>query len=998
MAKQTVLTKCPKCGLIFEAEYGGFLGGANVKCPKCNERFNVKEQSRQAVTCANCHKEVLFDATKGENQLCPVCHQPLFSQIAKITYQSILCPHCNRPNKVDTESESAQCVFCGKEFSPKLEIRKDESAAAVIQPDYDSPYMIWRYCDHNNNPLNRFPYASRLKVPEGMNALLLLNGKCQAPALPGSYLLSDSKLSLDEQLLLAVTNPDQTLTVDIFFVRTKFSKPALWADQPVPLTNAEGEVEGTVLLRGNTTLSIEDAKRFADYAGYKTETEQNLICVPPQGDSSSVRRLVHSASLNGTVEAIQYITKLNSWTYASLPAHRPEIEREAIRFINLRLAEAGLKALEVRLDVLNFEEDKDYYRRKRNRIDVIRFTEQMNRWESSELVVHQKDQQALSAQMVLGGSFWLKISDKDFYFTMPAVAQWVDAGVQENEVSRFWAEHINQLMKNVASNILQPLVDDTDADVRELHRYFHLLRRTMESYLNSRLQNDGLELKDFIMEQKEFHPSHALQLATQLVTHKSEAEITADMRAFDRKMGLQEDREALEDELAHDDLSERRDNLYHEQAERKAMHEKSAMDIEHDKKMYSVHVRLTEERAMRQMEHQDVEDELAWRERLSDLVHQSKMQGKIRSAEEVRLDWEQKKQLENAQLDEEIRKEEKIQQAEIRSEQTALQAQQQNDLAEAEHQRLLNDVMRRIAESNLSLQEKLDAYARLCASNKAQDENSQLVDVAKAKASAQYTLQHSSLVLSKEEKDLLEEMDKNAEEREERRKQAEFQREMQQQESQITHEMEKLKLEYEQEAKAAEMEERLYAQEAEIEKLKLMLEHYTAMGQQSADVRMAAVTAEALRAQAEKAYEANSAKAAREEEERRERARNEREDKYSEQAEHLLVKMWEIQSAMGKMQLETEQKKAESQAQVEAARAKAENGNMKDLIQAMEKMVHSLNSAMKRANRPAVPNQSTTGWTGGYQAPAPGTRQCPKCGKPVSTQANTCTWCGEYLG
>ncbi len=1004
MAKQTVQTGCPNCGLVFQAEIGGLFGGNNAVCPKCGEKFDVKREGRRVVTCVNCQKQVAVDPSKGSEALCPACQKPLFNLVAKETIKTIPCPHCGRPNQVDIESTSAECVFCKKTFSPQYEYYKQGDAPSTIQPNFSDEYTIWRYCDANGNPVNRFNYASHLIVPEGMSALLLYNGKCRAPVGPGKYLLSDTRLSLNEQLEQAVTGADQTLTLDIYFVRNQFSEPAYWSDQDIPLTNDQGEVEGAVHLQGQTMLAVVDAKKLAEYAGYKTQTESALICVAPHGASSNVRTMVQSANLRGTAEAVQFLSARNGWQYSALTAHRYEIEQKAPSFINEKLAEVGLAVTQLTLTQLSYKEDEEYARRRRVHADVIRFTEQNMPWRSDVLSVHLKDKPALSAELVLKGTFWLSIIDQDAYFRYPQVKQWLETGVQETDVCRFCGLLVNELMRNVASNILQPLVDDTNADVRELHRYFHLLRRTMESYLNSRLSADGLQLKNFVMEQESFRPSPVLQQYTNLISHKSEAEIGAEMERFDRKMSVESDQNKLDTEVAQDSIEAQREKLRFEAEKRQTDFAVESKDRAYEAMRHEQELIRKEEKLRQQYARQDEEEELNWRERLDELVHRNRTQGRLRSAEEVRQAWEEKRQLEDAQLDAQIRRREKTQQAELRSGQTDMQARIQSEQAEAEHQRILGDIMRKIAESDLSLQEKLDSYERLCRNSRIDDENAHLVNAAQAKADAQFAISHTNLSLTREQQELLEEQQKNALDREERRKMAEFQRDMQRQQAEVAHEIEKLKLQYDQDVREANLEEKLYDQNAEIEKLRLILDHYTALDQNSANARVAASLAEATRAQVEKEYEARQAQAIREEQERRERLRSERDDKYNEQAERLLTRMWEIQSALGKMQIETDQKVA--QAQIEEAHAEKGHSDMQDLIKTLEKMVSAVKVSANRPVSPAAtpiqPAQSFAvnrpAGAGGYQSTASEYRICPSCGKKVSAHASTCMWCGAYLG
>lgn len=1022
MAKKSVVIACPKCGTVSDVEYSPFFGRtARCRNPKCENKFNIKKESTKVVNCPSCRCDVIYDALKDGNQSCPNCHAPLNSALPK-KYDSVRCPYCGQYNDVSTEDKECTCISCSKTFSIKPE---PSERAVLIEARFNSEYIIWQYRDKEGIPINRFPIASRLIVPEGMTALLLRNGVCKQPVEPSPtpYLLSDSRLGLQDQLVMAMANPDELITADIFFVRNQFQNPIAFSDKPAFIEDAKGIINGKLSIGGNAVVRVANAKLFADFVGYQTYTEEKLVSPGTVNEQPSKLRVkLRTAAFSGVVQAVRELVKRNGWAEKQIELHKEEIQRAACPYVNKDLETIGLEVTDIILGLLEFTPDPEMKWHEENWRAIQRYTEQLKHWVSLPMSIHMKDDPTLSAVLTLEGTYQLVVEDQNRYMRVSQVDDWIRNGTGEGTVNDYCITRINELLKNVLPNVIQSYINDANADIRELQSHYHRLRSITEGYLKNQLAADGLGIRNFVMEQKSLILSPALQMMTGFDEHRTINDIDLKKYAYDKTMDVKHsavdmqtyldmDDLKLKTELRKDENDALREELRNRQEARRAGYGLASMDRQHDLEKHEW-----------DLKHSDLDDDLLYQQKkmeesitrqanLDELKDRVRMQAKLRSADELRTEWEQKKQMEEDQLDAEIRQAEKKQAAGIRSQQADMEARHQNRLSEAENQRMLSDIMRRIAESDLDLKEKLDAYERLCQNNKALDEMQHIVAMAKTKADAQYSVDHARLALSQEENALLEDMARQAEEREERRKQAEFQREMERRETQVLQEMEKLKLAYDQEAKAAEMEERLFNQQAEIEKLKLMLEHYTQTNRQDTDAKVAIATADSVRAQAEREYELRKANDAREEAQRQERARYEREDKYSAQAERLLTQMWEIQATLDKSRIETDQKRVEGQAQADIARAQAEGSkDMQALIRSLEKMVNTLNNSVRRNERqqqggttpvftPLPVSAPAPNWGNPVQQPNDNTseQRCPKCGRPITKYSTLCV-CGQYLG
>lgn len=994
MAKNTVVVSCPQCGVVVEAELD-FLR-RSAKCPKCKYKINLRQESIQIVTCSHCHNDVVFDARKSGNQLCPVCRNPLKSKLTEHKIENVPCPKCHQLNEVNIQDEDHNCVICGAHFSPKHEwdiMHITSMDPITIDSSAENPNLMWEYCDVNGVPVTRFAYGSRLLVHEGTTALLHLNGKCSsfAPPCEEGYLLSDTRLSLPEQLEKAVTGPRQVVSVRVMFVKTQLSQPVPFASQPIPIEDADGIIMGKLNMPGQyVNVRIVDSKKFADFVGYRTQTEEDLLVSGQPDTQTKLRIALRETAVESVMQAAQELIRRERLTGAQLENRRDMISQEAKNIANARLADIGLATTKIIIEKVIFTPDD-------TRQQIRRYVERLYQWASVPMPIHMPGNEVLAATLALKGTFKLYVKDEARFLTRSEVAGWMTGLVSEVEVQRYCESMVTELLKNALPNIIQPFIDNNSINIREMQRYYHLLRNSAEGYLNTRLDSYGLMLEQFVLEEQSFRMSDALQKSVDVATHKVTGGLEVEDTLIENDTYLQKDSILLKSAMRKDENDAMREELQRRQEARRLEYARASLRDQTEL-----------DRLSREQQHilRDDEDSYVHRKELErlghqneveDLRHRGAVQSRLRSAEEMRVAWEQQVALENQQLEAQIRQKERMQEAAIHSQQTEAQARRKNERDEAENKQLLGDIMRKIAESELDTREKLDAYERLCRNNKVSDELRNLGDAAKAKAEAAYTLEHSKLLLSKEESELLSEMEQQAEDREERRKEAEFQREMKLQETQVLHEMEKLKLEYDKAAKEAEMEERFRDQQAEIEKLRLMLDHYVQIGKQGVDVQMAAYTADTIRAQAEREYAAVQAQDAKEEAQRQERARIEREDKFSDQAERLLNRMWEIQGAMDKLRSETEQKQIEGQAQVGVAHAKADSDKIDNLVKSLEKMVHSVNDAIFTASEQVAASQQAVNPPVTPPKYNQAERRCPKCGRAVSPFASLCE-CGQYLG
>ncbi len=501
--KKTVTITCPGCNLIFTAIYGG-LGNRTTKCPGCGRKIDIQKESKQKVNCPHCRSDVIYDALKYDPQLCPQCGKPL-NRPVPTKYRSVPCPFCGQRNDVSVSDQQCTCWHCGKVFSIMPPAPSDP---LLIEARFSDEYTMWQYCNKDGIPTDQFPMASHLIVPEGMTALLLRDGACEQAVDPGKYMLSELNLSLPDKLSHAMLNPDTQITVEIIFVRNQFRELIGFSDAPGFIVSADGQIHGKLAIGGHAAVSITDARKLAEFVGYKTYTEKELTVAPNDvsRQPSKLRLLLRSYLYLGTFQTVQKLIEANCWPNAQVDAqinmHKAEIEQAACDTINRNLASVGLKVTNIILNFISYKLDAAQVQEDKNWSDILLYTQKRKQWTSLPIRVHMKDDPAVSEVKRFKGTYQLDVQDKEKYRRHFQVEYWIQNGVSEGAVNEFCITHINELLKNVFPNVLQCFVEDRNADIRDLSPYYHELRGIAVVELNAELEKDGLSIRNFVLEEE----------------------------------------------------------------------------------------------------------------------------------------------------------------------------------------------------------------------------------------------------------------------------------------------------------------------------------------------------------------------------------------------------------------------------------------------------------------------------------------------------------------
>ena len=910
---------CPDCGVNFTASYGLFH--KKETCPNCRRVIDLKNEVNKVISCPHCGSDSVYNARFPAPATCLKCGQSLEDPAIKARYREVNCPKCGQPHTLLPGSGMHECIACGAEFDVDKALARmkvTESDAVTIFEQNDAPgKLVWKH------PNSTFPYNAQLNIKSGTRAVCSLGG---GTLYHGSHALKEVLSGLLPEL------PDnargQLIRTDVYFVRETIDKPIPWGTANCPVfPGASAGKTYEAYASGSLTLRISDPGLLLGFVGYGEHTAESLVGNLDLPTRAMVRGVVNDAFSRACNEMLES----SPWTVERIGEHTTELRQELIDNANIQLEGYGLqisfleiKELGARLSTFSSDRAKA--------LRTIRHQVEAGiEWETASPVhIHMRGMPTRSAELTLGGKIILSVLDEDQVMNKADV--WVLDDASGTGVRRYLSNLFSNMLLNPLHDILQAMIDETNADIRELTPYYHHLRNSMANYLNRSLAEWGLEVSVFMLHQSGFHPSNSLRTLTQNADVMDTKTLEAEMAAFTREYEFKEyeqdaiykgkklevDVQAHQQEvgaqIAHIDLD---DALKDKMAQSKARGMQREAGLNRLGKDISAEQRAID---TRQKADQDML-ELDIAERIAERRGQLNASEQQRAFDQMYARWKNSARFEQEKLNDQMLRDNAVQEHNIHMDSRAQEADRSRDRADAEQQRILYGILRSIEQSEFDWQQKQDAYARLLRSQQADDRARILVQQAHAETDAEYLRKHLNLKLTDEEAQLLENIARNEEARAERLRRAEFAQEMEQRRQETGMQMELLRVEFEQQEKLAKAAKEIADQQVELEKLRLTLQHYEAMGEQGIENTRIRENSASIRHQAELAYQQSFAVAARKEESDRLAAQEAAEADFADRAERLLTTMWSIQASLDGMQLENEREYNAGRARVDQTAA-----------------------------------------------------------------------------
>ncbi|RGY96664.1 SPFH domain-containing protein [Clostridium sp. AM58-1XD] len=209
--------ECPSCGKYAEASFGflGLMATREIKCT-CGYTIRIKSDKLSSKICDHCGNTVIFNWSKGEKALCPVCHERLNILEGRSSLVELTCPVCSCKVFANKNDEVCTCVLCNTTIDIRKQLEKEkvkkDGIASVIKYEGSNDVFVWKH------PIEDFNLGSQLIVHESQEAIFFRDGKALDLFSSGRYTLATQNLPLLESLYKLPLNANEVFHSEIYFI------------------------------------------------------------------------------------------------------------------------------------------------------------------------------------------------------------------------------------------------------------------------------------------------------------------------------------------------------------------------------------------------------------------------------------------------------------------------------------------------------------------------------------------------------------------------------------------------------------------------------------------------------------------------------------------------------------------------------------------------------------------------------------------------------------
>mgnify|MGYP004688022523 CR=1 FL=1 len=251
--------ECPNCGKYAEARTG-FFARKKIDCA-CGYTINVRTDKLAGRECPHCGNMVVFDQSKGEKALCPVCHEPLNTLTEQSNTVEFSCAQCGIRLRTSKAAATYTCPVCDcvndvAERVATEKIKKD-GLASIIKYEGDNETLVWKH------PIEDFNFGSQLIVHESQEAIFFRDGQALDLFGAGRYTLQTQQLPLLEKIYKLPTDTEGTFHSEVYFVNLATQMGVKWGtDSKVRLFDPASGLHIEIGASGEFNIRVTDSRKL----------------------------------------------------------------------------------------------------------------------------------------------------------------------------------------------------------------------------------------------------------------------------------------------------------------------------------------------------------------------------------------------------------------------------------------------------------------------------------------------------------------------------------------------------------------------------------------------------------------------------------------------------------------------------------------------------------------------------------------------------------------
>ena len=251
--------ECPNCGKFAEAKTG-FFARKKIDCA-CGYTINVRTDKLAGRECPHCGNMVVFDQSKGEKALCPVCHEPINALAEQSNTVEFSCAQCGVRLRTNKAAATYTCPVCDcvndvAERVATEKIKKD-GLASIIKYEGDNETLVWKH------PIEDFNFGSQLIVHESQEAIFFRDGQALDLFGAGRYTLQTQQLPLLEKIYKLPTDTEGTFHSEVYFVNLATQMGVKWGtDSKVRLFDPASGLHIEIGASGEYNIRVTDSRKL----------------------------------------------------------------------------------------------------------------------------------------------------------------------------------------------------------------------------------------------------------------------------------------------------------------------------------------------------------------------------------------------------------------------------------------------------------------------------------------------------------------------------------------------------------------------------------------------------------------------------------------------------------------------------------------------------------------------------------------------------------------
>lgn len=251
--------ECPNCGKFAEARTG-FFARKKIDCT-CGNTIDVRTERLATRECPKCGNTVIYDQSKGEKALCPVCHEPINTLAEQSNTVEFSCAQCGIRLRTSKAAATYTCPVCDcvndvAERVATEKIKKD-GLASIIKYEGDNETLVWKH------PIEDFNFGSQLIVHESQEAIFFRDGQALDLFGAGRYTLQTQQLPLLEKIYKLPTDTEGTFHSEVYFVNLATQMGIKWGtDSKVRLFDPASGLHIEIGASGEFNIRVTNSRKL----------------------------------------------------------------------------------------------------------------------------------------------------------------------------------------------------------------------------------------------------------------------------------------------------------------------------------------------------------------------------------------------------------------------------------------------------------------------------------------------------------------------------------------------------------------------------------------------------------------------------------------------------------------------------------------------------------------------------------------------------------------